>query len=77
MIMKNISQKKRRLLRFLFGTFSATAIMFTFQACYGPPQRQEEIPDDEVVLIEEQDSLNVENADQTDDVYTLEENDEE
>ena len=25
-------------MRFLFGSFSATALMFTFQACYGPPQ---------------------------------------
>lgn len=32
-----INDKKRRVLRFLFGSFSATALMFTFQACYGPP----------------------------------------
>jgi hypothetical protein len=30
-------QKKQQILRFLFGSFSATALMFTFQACYGMP----------------------------------------
>ena len=30
-------QKKQQILRFLFGSFSATALMFPFQACYGMP----------------------------------------
>ena len=35
---QKIKEKKQQLLRFLFGSFSATALMFTFQACYGMPQ---------------------------------------
>lgn len=35
--MKKSRFNKRNVLRFLFGSFSATAVMFTFQACYGPP----------------------------------------
>lgn len=37
MVMKKLRQKKQQILRFLFGSFSATALMFTFQACYGMP----------------------------------------
>ena len=36
-IVQKIKEKKQQVLRFLFGSFSATALMFTFQACYGPP----------------------------------------
>ena len=77
--MKITGQKKQRLLRFLFGTFSATALMFTFQACYGPPQRQypDEIEDGEVALCDEQDTLNADNAAQADSVYTMVEDGEE
>lgn len=35
---KKFKEKKQQLIRFLFGSFSATALMFTFQACYGPPE---------------------------------------
>ena len=35
--MSKLRQKKQQILRFLFGSFSATALMFTFQACYGMP----------------------------------------
>jgi len=35
---QKIKEKKQQLLRFLFGSFSATALMFTFQACYGMPR---------------------------------------
>ena len=35
--MNKLRQKKQQTLRFLFGSFSATALMFTFQACYGMP----------------------------------------
>lgn len=35
--MNKLRQKKQQILRFLFGSFSATALMFTFQACYGMP----------------------------------------
>jgi len=35
--MSKFRQKKQQILRFLFGSFSATALMFTFQACYGMP----------------------------------------
>ena len=35
---KKFKEKKQQLVRFLFGSFSATALMFTFQACYGPPE---------------------------------------
>ncbi|MCQ2283343.1 MAG: carboxypeptidase-like regulatory domain-containing protein [Bacteroidales bacterium] len=36
---QKIKEKKQQLIRFLFGSFTATALMFTFQACYGmPPQ---------------------------------------
>ncbi|MBR0305129.1 MAG: radical SAM-associated putative lipoprotein [Bacteroidales bacterium] len=35
---QKLKNKKQRLVRFLFGSFSATALMFTFQACYGPPE---------------------------------------
>ena len=37
MIMNKLRQKKQQILRFLFGSFSVTALMFTFQACYGMP----------------------------------------
>ena len=53
-----------------------TALMFTFQACYGPPQRDypEEVGVDEVELVSEQDSLSAENAVQAEDgVYSMEE----
>lgn len=36
---KFFKEKKQRLLRFLFGTFSFTALMFAFQACYGMPEQ--------------------------------------
>jgi hypothetical protein len=36
---KYFKEKKQKLLRFLFGTFSFTALMFAFQACYGMPER--------------------------------------
>ncbi|MBR4136345.1 MAG: hypothetical protein IKU03_08060 [Bacteroidales bacterium] len=36
-IIERIRSKKQRILRAIFGTFSATALMFTFQACYGMP----------------------------------------
>ena len=36
-VMSKLRQKKQQILRFLFGSFSATALMFTFQACYGMP----------------------------------------
>jgi putative lipoprotein (rSAM/lipoprotein system) len=36
---KYLKEKKQKLLRFLFGSFSFTALMFTFQACYGMPGR--------------------------------------
>ena len=39
---KYLKEKKRKLLRFLFGSFSLTALMFTFQACYGMPERSVE-----------------------------------
>lgn len=34
---QKIKEKKQQLLRFLFGSFTATALMFVFQACYGMP----------------------------------------
>ena len=36
-VMNKLRQKKQQILRFLFGSFSATALMFTFQVCYGMP----------------------------------------
>ena len=39
---KNLKEKKQKLLRFLFGSFSFTALMFAFQACYGMPGNQME-----------------------------------
>ena len=43
-LFEKIKAKKRQLMRFLFGSFSATALMFTFQACYGmPPEEQSSI----------------------------------
>lgn len=36
---KYFKEKKQKLLRFLFGSFSFTALMFAFQACYGMPER--------------------------------------
>lgn len=39
--MNKLRQKKQQILRFLFGSFSATALMFTFQACYGMPSQYE------------------------------------
>lgn len=40
---KHLKEKKQKLLRFLFGSFSFTALMFTFQACYGMPGKMEAI----------------------------------
>jgi putative lipoprotein (rSAM/lipoprotein system) len=40
---KYLKEKKQKLLRFLFGSFSFTALMFTFQACYGMPGRDIEV----------------------------------
>lgn len=37
---KYLKEKKQKLLRFLFGSFSFTALMFAFQACYGVPGHQ-------------------------------------
>ncbi len=34
----NLSEKKRRIFRFLLKSFSLTSAMFVFQACYGTPQ---------------------------------------
>ena len=39
---KYFKEKKQKLLRFLFGPFSFTALMFAFQACYGMPGNQME-----------------------------------
>lgn len=39
---KYLKEKKQKLLRFLFGSFSFTALMFAFQACYGMPGNQME-----------------------------------
>ena len=36
---KYLKKKKQKLLRFLFGSFSFTALMFAFQACYGMPEQ--------------------------------------
>ena len=44
MVMKKLRQKKQQILRFLFGSFSATALMFTFQACYGMPSNGDWYP---------------------------------
>ena len=38
---QKIKEKKQQLVRFLFGSFTATALMFTFQACYGMPPQNE------------------------------------
>ena len=40
---KYFKEKKQKLLRFLFGSFSFTALMFAFQACYGMPGKMEAI----------------------------------
>ena len=40
---KYLKEKKQKLLRFLFGSFSFTALMFSFQACYGMPERSVEV----------------------------------
>ena len=40
---KYLKEKKQKLLRFLFGTFSFTALMFAFQACYDMPERDIEV----------------------------------
>lgn len=48
-LIQRIKDKKQQLIRFLFGSFSATALMFTFQACYGMPKNQ--LPPDEDVII--------------------------
>ena len=39
---KYLKEKKQKLLRFLFGSFSFTALIFAFQACYGMPGNQME-----------------------------------
>ena len=44
MVMNKLRQKKQQILRFLFGSFSATALMFTFQACYGMPSNGDWYP---------------------------------
>ncbi|MCR4826251.1 MAG: hypothetical protein K5882_04780 [Bacteroidales bacterium] len=48
-LIQEIKDKKRQLIRFLFGSFSVTALMFTFQACYGMPNNQ--VPPNEDVII--------------------------
>lgn len=40
MIIKN-TEKKQKVLRVLFGTLSATAMMFVFQACPSSPQNRD------------------------------------
>lgn len=34
---QKLKEKRQKAVRFLFGSFTATALMFTFQACYGMP----------------------------------------
>ena len=48
-LLQTIKEKRQQLIRFLFGSFSATALMFAFQACYGMPK--ELPPDDNDILI--------------------------
>ena len=48
-LIQKIKDKKRQVIRFLFGSFSATALMFTFQACYGMPKNP--VPTDEDVIV--------------------------
>lgn len=48
-LIQKIKDKKKQIIRFLFGSFSATALMFTFQACYGMPKNQ--VPPDEDAVI--------------------------
>ncbi len=38
MVMTKLRRKKQQFIRFLFGSFSFTTIMFAFQACYGVPE---------------------------------------
>lgn len=42
-LLQTIKEKRQQLIRFLFGSFSATALMFAFQACYGPPPSEERL----------------------------------
>ncbi len=37
-VMKGLQKRKQQFIRFLFGSFSFTAVMFAFQACYGVPE---------------------------------------
>ena len=49
-LIQKIKDKKQQLIRFLFGSFSATALMFVFQACYGMPKNPVP-PDEDAVII--------------------------
>ena len=51
-VMNKLRQKKQQILRFLFGSFSATALMFTFQACYGMPSETYWYPMEGTVISE-------------------------
>lgn len=53
-LIQKIKEKKQQLIRFLFGSFSATALMFVFQACYGMPKQlppDEDYPDVDYVVM--------------------------
>jgi len=76
--MNKLRQKKQQILRFLFGTFSATALMFTFQACYGPPNRYpEETPEDQIAQYVDEDTSAFDNTVQEDNLYTVNDDGEE
>ncbi|MBR4786652.1 MAG: hypothetical protein IK013_02045 [Bacteroidales bacterium] len=47
-LLQTIKEKRQQLIRFLFGSFSATALMFAFQACYGMPKQ---LPPDEANIL--------------------------
>jgi hypothetical protein len=49
-LIQKIKDKKQQLIRFLFGSFSATALMFVFQACYGMPQNRMS-PDEDIIIM--------------------------
>ena len=70
--MNKLRRNKQQILRFLFGTFSFTAVMLVFQACYGPPSGgyRDDLVDEEICA--EQDTLSVENSIQEEEAYTLE-----
>jgi len=49
-LIQKIRDKKQQLIRFLFGSFSATALMFTFQACYGMPKQLPPPNEDYIIM---------------------------